>query len=133
MSVPAVIDTNVIVSALLSKNDDAATVKVLDAVMDGEITPLYHEQILEEYMDVLHRGKFHFREETIKTVFAAIQYYGRKTTPLPTGKIFADMDDLIFYEVALRENAYLITGNKKHYPQEKFIVAPTQMLVIMEI
>ena len=66
MSVPAVLDTNVIVSALLSKNEDAATVKILDATMDGRITPLYHEDILAEYDEVLHRGKFHFRKETIQ-------------------------------------------------------------------
>ena len=132
MSCLAVIDTNVIVSALLSKNEDAATVKVIDAVMDGRITPLYHERIIAEYIDVLHRGKFHFREGAITTVISAIRFYGKKTIPLPTGKVFTDMDDLIFYEVAVRENAYLITGNQKHYPQEDFIVTPAQMLVIME-
>lgn len=132
MSIYAVIDTNVIVSALLSKNEDAATVKVLDAVMDGRITPLYHEIILGEYREVLSRGKFRFREETIKTVFAALRFYGKKTVPLSTGKIFADLDDLIFYEVAMRENAYLVTGNQKHFPQEDFIVSPAQMAAILE-
>ena len=65
MKVYAVIDTNVFVSALLSKNADAATVQVFDAVMDGEITPLYHEDILREYEEVLGRDKFHFLDETI--------------------------------------------------------------------
>lgn len=32
----AVIDTNVFISALLSKREDAATVKVLEAVFDGK-------------------------------------------------------------------------------------------------
>ena len=45
----AVIDTNVFISALLSKRADAATVRVLDAVFDGKIVPLYHEDILAEY------------------------------------------------------------------------------------
>ena len=53
----AVIDTNVLVSALLSKNEDSATVKVLDAVFDGKIIPLYHQDILIEYDEVLHRKK----------------------------------------------------------------------------
>ena len=64
----AVIDTNVLISALLSKNADAATVQVLDAVFDGKIIPLYHEDILAEYDNVLHRSKFHFKEETIKLI-----------------------------------------------------------------
>ena len=45
----AVIDTNVFISALLSKRADAATVRVLDAMFDGKIVPLYHEDILAEY------------------------------------------------------------------------------------
>lgn len=49
----AVIDTNVLLSALLSKNEDSATVKVLDAVFEGKIIPLYHRDILAEYDEVV--------------------------------------------------------------------------------
>ena len=51
----AVVDTNVLISALLSKNEDSATVKVMGAVFDGRIIPLYHRDILAEYAEVLHR------------------------------------------------------------------------------
>ena len=51
----AVIDTNVLISVLLSKNESAATVRVLDAVFEGKIIPLYHKDILNEYAEVLHR------------------------------------------------------------------------------
>ena len=34
------------VLALLSKQEDAATVRVLDAMLDGKIVPLYHQDIL---------------------------------------------------------------------------------------
>ena len=50
----AVIDTNVIVAALLTKNKDSATLRVINAVLDGSIVPLYHKDILAEYDDVLH-------------------------------------------------------------------------------
>jgi hypothetical protein len=36
----AVIDTNVIVSAMLSSHDDAATVRVVEKLFTGEIIPL---------------------------------------------------------------------------------------------
>ena len=39
MKVFAVIDTNVIVSALLARNPGAATVKVLEAFFQGKIMP----------------------------------------------------------------------------------------------
>ena len=60
MKVFAVIDTNVIVSALLARNPDAATVKVLEAFFQGDIVPLVNDDIINEYADVLRRPKFHF-------------------------------------------------------------------------
>lgn len=130
----AVIDTNVFISALLSKNSDAATVKVLRAILDGQIVPLYHTDILTEYNEVLHRQKFHFREESIQLVLMAIKEFGVEVFPQPTGKILVDMDDLIFYEVAMEkrdDDAYLVTGNQKHYPIRDFIVTPAEMVQII--
>lgn len=130
-----VIDTNVFISALLSKRADAATVRVLDAMFDGKIVPLYHEDILAEYDEVLHRSKFHFKEETIQLVINAVKQYGVEVFPQPTGEILVDMDDLVFYEVAMEkrdDDAYLVTGNQKHYPIRDFIVTPAEMMEIIE-
>ena len=97
----AVIDTNVFISALLSKRADTVTVRVLESMFDGKIVPLYHNDILAEYDEVLHRSKFHFKEETIQLVINAVKQYGIEVFPQPTGEILIDMDDLIFYEVAM--------------------------------
>lgn len=135
MTYYAVIDTNVLISALLSKNSDAATVKVLRAILDGRIVPLYHNEILNEYDAVLHREKFHFKEESIQAVLAAVKGFGVEVFPQPTGEILIDMDDLVFYEVAMEkrdENAYLVTGNQRHYPIRDFIVTPAEMMRIIE-
>jgi putative PIN family toxin of toxin-antitoxin system len=131
----AVVDTNVLISALLSKNEDSATVKVMGAVFDGKIIPLYHRDILAEYAEVLHRKKFHFDEKLIWTVLEAVRQFGVEVFPQPTGEILADMDDLIFYEVAMEkreDGAYLVTGNQKHYPVRSFIVTPAEMMEIIE-
>ena len=131
----AVIDTNVLVSALLSKNEDSATVKVLDAVFDGKIIPLYHQDILIEYDEVLHRKKIHLQEEVIQIVLNAVKQYGILVYPQPTGEVLIDMNDLIFYEVVMEkreDNAYLVTGNQKHYPFRNFIVTPAEMMKIIE-
>lgn len=131
----AVIDTNVLLSALLSKNENSATVRVLDAVFDGKIIPLYHEDILTEYGEVLHRERFHLQKEAIKTVLDTVRQYGIPVFPQPTGTILIDMDDLVFYEVAMKkrdDDAYLVTGNQKHYPIRDFIVTPAEMMRIIE-
>lgn len=131
----AVIDTNVIVSAIISKNPDSPPKKIFRAMLNGEITPLYHEYILQEYEDVLNRKKFHLNLETVKIVLKAVRQFGIEVIPTPTGEIFVDMDDLILYEVTMEkreDNAYLVTGNQKHYPIRDFIVTPAEMLEILE-
>ena len=131
----AVIDTNVLVSALLSKKSDSATVQVMEAVFEGKLIPLYHRDIIAEYNEVLHRERFHFQEVTIKLFLDAMKQFGREVFPTPTGEILLDQDDLIFYEVAMEkrdDDAYLVTGNQKHYPIKDFIVTPAEMMEIIE-
>ena len=74
MKVFAVIDTNVIVSALLTRNPGAATVKILEALFQSRITPLLNDDIINEYTDVLHRPKFRFPEELANSVILAIEH-----------------------------------------------------------
>ena len=97
--------------------------------------PLYNEDILAEYEDVLRRPKFPFRDQTIHALLQMIRQFGLSLSPSPTGAILPDMDDLIFYEVVMEKradsDAYLITGNLKHFPVRPYIVSPAEMLEIM--
>ena len=127
----AVVDTNVIVSALITKNPDSPPRQVLRAMLTGDIIPLYHADVIVEYEEVLSRDRFHLNSSTIQTVLNAIQQFGVEVMPTPTGEILIDMDDLVFYEVAMekkKDDAYLVTGNQKHYPVRNFIVTPAEML-----
>lgn len=72
----AVIDTNVLVSALLSSKDDTATVQVLGKVITGEIIPVYSNVITKEYREVLSRRKFGFSADLIEHLMSAIEKYG---------------------------------------------------------
>lgn len=131
----AVFDTNVLISALLTKRTDTATVKVLYAVSAGEIIPLYNQEILDEYDEVLHREKFSFTEDRIQKILTMIRQFGLSVVPGPTGEIFLDMDDLVFYEVVMEkrdDGAYLITGNIRHFPKRDFIVTPAEMMAIID-
>lgn len=69
----AVVDTNVLVSALVSKQSNAVTVRVFRAMLQGRFTPLYHQDILDEYEEVFRRPKFHLTEGVIHTVVSAIR------------------------------------------------------------
>lgn len=129
-----VIDTNVIISALLSKHPDASTVQVFQALLTDRITPVYNDEILTEYSDVLHRIKFHFPETTIQAIIKYFLKYGIYTDRISTGEDLPDPKDLVFYEVCMSkqdENSMLVTGNMKHFPSKPFIVTPNELLEII--
>ena len=131
----AVIDTNVFISALLTRRADSATVKVLEAVLTGKITPLYNNDIIVEYNEVLHRSRFCFSEDMIQLILRAVVQFGVEVFPKPTGEILVDMNDIVFYEVVMEkrdDDAYLVTGNQKHYPMREYIVTPAEMMEIIE-
>lgn len=130
----AVIDTNVLVSALLSSHNDAATVLVVGKLFSGEVIPLFSNEILKEYSDVLHRTKFHFSEETVSILLQTIEKYGERILPTPINELLPDIKDLPFYEVVVekqKDNAYLVTGNMKHFPSKPFIVTAKEFLEIL--
>lgn len=129
----AVLDTNVLVSALLSKNSVPA--KILDETTDGSIVPLFCDDILAEYEDVLHRKKFPFTAREVRALIETIRSRGVHIEPGPVDAVLPDLDDVVFYAVVMEkrkdEDAYLVTGNQKHFPKEPFIVTPKEMLDII--
>ena len=130
----AVVDTNVLVSSMLKS--DSIPGKVIDFILLGRIVPLLNEEIITEYQDVLTRNKFGFDEERIKDLIAHLRERALFLTRVQTEELFSDEDDIVFYEIALSGrstmDAYLVTGNLKHYPIKSFVVTPRQMLEIVE-
>lgn len=136
MAIYAVIDTNVLVSALLSKHSNTATVLLVDRMIKGELIPLFSVDTISEYREVLNRKKFKFEGTLIETLLSFISNFGLMLEPSESGEILPDMKDLPFYEVVIEkrktDDAYLVTGNQKHFPIKPFIVTPKEMLTIMD-
>ena len=129
----AVIDTNVIVSALLTHNLGVATAKVLDSIAKGDITCVYNEDILMEYREVLHRPKFKFPERKIDSLLTFITQKGIHSDRVPFDGAMPDEKDRPFYEVSLSvEDSFLVTGNLKHFPITPKVVTPSQFIAILE-
>ncbi|MCQ2606213.1 MAG: putative toxin-antitoxin system toxin component, PIN family [Bacteroidales bacterium] len=128
----AVIDTNVIVSALYSTKTDAATVLILDFLTIGEIIPLVNQEILAEYAEVLSRKKFNFSSEKVSKWLKFFNEYGLQAVRSESQEIFIDEKDIVFYEVALSiEGSFLVTGNIKHFPKTPIVVSPAEMIQIL--
>ena len=92
----AVFDTNVLVSALLTHNKDAATVRVFRQMMSGRIVPLYNEEIIAEYQDVLGRKKFGFPQEDIYGLIRMMVRKGLSFERVNSMELFADQSDAVF-------------------------------------
>ena len=129
----AVIDTNVLVSAYITKNLTAATSRVWAAVLQGKIIPVYSDSIINEYTEVLHRKKFDIPEYLIKWAIDRVLMNGIRGERVPSSEHFPDPKDVVFYEVAMsKDDAYLVTGNKKHFPEKPIVVTPAEMVEILK-
>ena len=130
----ATIDTNVIVSYFYQK--DSPPGKIVEMALDGPIVPLFHQDIFREYADVLLREKFDFDIGDVLSFLWNFYNRGILLDRTDAYEKFVDEKDVVFYEVTLTgrssNDAYLITGNKKHFPQKYFVVSPREMLSIIE-
>jgi len=132
MMIYVVVDTNVLVSALLSKHGDSSTVVIRNYIFDGIITPLYNTEIFEEYYEVLHRGKLQLPPDKVDDILNAISERGIVLERTKTVEVFQDPKDIVFYEVAIsKEGSYLVTGNTKHFPKNPIVVTPAELLEII--
>ena len=129
----AVIDTNVLVSAMLKW--DSVPGNVLELVYSGTIIPLLNAYIIKEYREVLSRPKFHLTQDIVSEAVGEIELLGIYVDADELDVELPDPKDLVFYEVVMEErkseDAYLVTGNIKHFPEKPFVVTPRQMIDVV--
>ena len=95
--------------------------------------PLYNDEIIAEYEDVLHRRKFKLSEDQIRVVIDFVKENGIDSSRFPYDGDMPDEDDRVFYEVALsEEDSFLVTGNLKHFPKTPKVVTAAQMMEILD-
>lgn len=122
----AVIDTDVLVSGLLSANEKPG--QIINALVQGSFLVCYSDAIMEEYTAVLARPKFHFSPAHVQKLLQCIALLGYHAIPSRSTLVLPDESDRVFYDTATASGAYLVTGNSRHYPDEPFILAPAQFL-----
>ncbi len=116
-----VLDTNVVISALLKEG--SAPALILSLVLNGHIPLRVTEEIFAEYTGVLSREKFQDLDQaSVKKVLLSIKrksIWVSPSTKIDVIKI--DPEDNKFLECALEAKAqYLITGNRKHFPMAHY-------------
>ena len=129
----AVIDTNVLVSAVLKSHSVPGS--IVELAFEGPIVPVLNATIEKEYREVLSRPKFHLPEDLIEGIMSTFQKRAIYVDAEHLDVELPDPKDLVFYEVVMEERkeeeAYLVTGNIRHFPNRPFIVTPREMLDII--
>ncbi len=121
-----VLDTNVLVSALWKRPSHPAA--ILDLVALRQLQPVYSAEIMLEYKAVLLRPGFKFSYYDVINLIDLISNEGLSMLAPPSSLPFIDESDRKFYDIAKSANAHLITGNKKHFPNEVFIASPAEFM-----
>jgi len=121
-----VLDTNILVSALWSLNGNSA--KIVELVLYSEANIYFSDSICKEYINVLNRPKFKFRQEYKQPLLNGLFECGNLINVESSKIILPDESDRKFYDVAKATNSFLITGNQKHFPKERMIISPAEYL-----
>ena len=110
-----VLDTNVLVSGLMSETGKPA--RIIDLALENRFQVAYDDRILGEYEDVLARPELRIRPARARAVIAHIELTGQMIeTQSLAAEGFSDPDDLPFAEVFVTSSAQaLVTGNLRHF------------------
>jgi uncharacterized protein len=126
--VKIVLDTNVLISSLLSPKGSPG--RIMDGILNGKYVLQLDNRILFEYMDVIGRPKFGFKDIWIAPLMDFIKMESDFICAEQVSWDLPDRDDRMFYEVALSSSARaLITDNKKHFPDDPLIMSPSEFLL----
>jgi uncharacterized protein len=111
-----VLDTNVIVSALLTP--DGAEAEVLLLALKGTVSLGVSEPVVAEYEEVLTRPKFKNPADVVTGLLADIRTVGHVVRPQHTLAVIPHESDNRFLECAEAFKAhFLVTGNTRHFPK----------------
>ncbi len=125
-----VLDTNVLVSALLSPF--RAPGRILDLILTEDLHIVFDDRVMAEYRTVLRRPKFGFDRRNVDELLEECAENGHFLTAPPLGLDLPDPADVIFVEVAFAAQAPLVTGNSRHFPSDRsqgiLVVSPTVFL-----
>ena len=113
-----VVDTNVLVSSLLSPFGPPNAIRQLIAAEAVQIC--YDLRILHQYREVLARPRFPFNAGDVDTLLAQIEADGILISTHPLTARLPDADDEPFLAVALVGHARcLVTGNLRDFPADR--------------
>ena len=115
---PAVIDTNVVVSGVLTRLAASPTARILDGMLAGRFRYLLSIELLAEYREVLLRPRIRRRhglsEAEVDVLLTEIAANGIVLEPERSGRERRKRGDEHLWELlAAGDSAILVTGDQK--------------------
>ena len=130
-----VLDTNVLVSGLMTRGGTCAL--ILDLLSDNRVTAVLDGRILAEYRRVCAEPRLRLDAEAVRDFLHYLDDFAENIAAMPLKADLPDPDDLPFLEVAAEAHAVLVTGNKKHFPEEIVgavrIVSPQEFVDMLRV
>ncbi len=111
--IKVVLDTNIIVSALLFKGELS---KIVDLWKSGKIIPLISRETFEEFGNVLEYPKFSLKEEEIKTIIEEemLPFFKVVEITNEVENVCKDHDDDKFLSCAISASTdFIVSGDKE--------------------
>jgi putative PIN family toxin of toxin-antitoxin system len=125
-----VVDTNVLVSALLTSG--GLPEAVVNLAISGEVRWFVSESVLAEYERVLKRPRLAIDSGKVADAISRIRAMVSVVSPTAPVAAASDPDDNQFLECAEAAQAnYLVTGNVRHFPEiwkQTRIVTPREFI-----
>lgn len=130
-----VVDTNVVVSGLLSSDPQAPPVRILAGMPAGRIPFLISSDLLAEYREVLLRPKIQrlhgLSPSEVETVLGRLRQLGTESHPASTAGAAPDPGDAhIWALLAAHPEVVLVTGDHllvDHPPEPGRVVSPREL------
>ena len=127
--IKAVLDTNVLVSALWTPAGNASA--IMELILTDRVIPCFDQNILNEYHTVLSRPRLAFPLNQTDKLLEEITGRGLKVIVKPGTIAMPDETDRKFYDTAKFCEAYLIIGNIRHFPKDQFVTNPAGFIQII--
>ena len=113
---PAIVDTNIVVAGLLTKNEASPVARILDGMLSAAFPFAVSEALLAEYHAVLVRpGLRNLHRLTIaqlETILTDLAQNAIELRPAPAPAAPDPGDQLFWGLLAARADLVLVTGNK---------------------
>jgi putative PIN family toxin of toxin-antitoxin system len=131
--ISAVVDTNVLVSALM--NSEGASAAILKQRLLGKFRWYLSPELLGEYSKVLPRPRLKFDQHQVSRLLRLLQRKAVLVKPHQQIQVATDPDDDMVIECALAARAdFIVSGNIRHFPsqfQDIRVVTPRKFIEVL--